>query len=922
MKRNIKVYLAFGLAALMAFQQSGAAFAATEKAAVISAAEMPAGGKKVSAATASDAEKAAAGTSAAVTSAASASDAEKALFDADGILQDGAVIQDGVPGAEMLEALLAGEKATPLNAKKSLLDMEIQTADGVFQAGDVLEPEKPKRRRLFSAGGMRAAAGAVGTEAMEEAIAALEEAVNEWDGTEYEVHDGLALGIVADLSSFEIPVEQENKLFSRFLNRNPQYFFLSNSYLSTKTEDELYIAEIAPLIDMTYTIDDIQVFEDKVDEIVSMVDPAWSDEEKVLWLHDYIILTTQYDSDDYANFNAYNCLIDGDAVCQGYTLAYSYLLKQFDIEGDLISSATLYSGDDTTHMGHIWNLVKIDGKNYYVDVTKDDPLESYQYWCRHLNLMNGEARCYANNHKTTDWVDSEGNPVYGKLTVSKDHDNWFWHNCYAAIPYVYGGWVYTDTTLDVRKENHEIRIYRYDDGSDSLLYQYPDNKTDIWRNKATGGRLTSRFIHFAESQDHLLVSGPLNIYWLMEDGIRLPVYELTEDEQDLGNVFGMRADFEDDGIIYYDMYINRTSALQAEHILDLTDQLKELAITTQPADVTAEAGSEARFTVAAEGPAPITYSWEKSADGENWSEVQTATGSDAMKLTVNAAMELDGTKYRCVVSDGKGWFESQTSGTATLTVKEKKEPEPEPVDTSSIVKALAEAATAQTGVEIHDQDPSEVTKETRYVRAAVSKALEDAIAEAQGAMKTAKTTAEAEAAAAKLMKAVNLYRSLIETGSWEKKEVPIYPSSSGGGGGGGAPRTTASSSPEAVSGNWELDNETWYFRNSDGSVPAAGWNYISYNSSVDWYFLDEKGSPLSGWVDSKGFRYYLNPVHDGTFGAMKTGWILIDGIWYYLNPTTGVSSLPGTPFGAMLTDTVTPDGYRVNEKGQYVQEEW
>ena len=350
MKRNIKVYLAFGLAALMAFQQSGAAFAAVEKAAVISAAETSAGGKKVSAATASDAEKTAAGASAA-----SASDAEKALFDADGILQDGAVIQDGVPGAEMLEALLAGEKATPLNAKKSLLDMEIKKADGVFQAGDILEPEKPKRRMLFSAGGMRAAAGAVNTDAMDEAIAALEEAVNEWDGTEEEIDD-----VLADLSSYEIPKDEDSKLISRLLNRNPQYFFLSSSFLSLPTEDGQYIGMIAPLIDMTYTIDDIQVFEDKVDEIVSMVDPAWSDEEKVLWLHDYIILTTQYDSDNYANFNAYNCLIDGDAVCQGYTLAYSYLLKQFDIEGDLISSATLYSGEDTTHMGHIWNLVKID----------------------------------------------------------------------------------------------------------------------------------------------------------------------------------------------------------------------------------------------------------------------------------------------------------------------------------------------------------------------------------------------------------------------------------------------------------------------------------------------------------------------------------------------------------------------------------
>ena len=591
MKLRWNQRIALGLTVLMVLQHPAVSLAETGSASsALGAAsweeEIP---EKQAFATSSDAEKktVTGGDSGnGRTAAATDSDAEPAMFDEDGTLMDGEVLPDGeilADGAFLsagkLDALLALEEATPLNAKKSILDMEIRTAEGVLQAGDVLQEAEPQDAGLQGEGlqgtesrkgklnAMKAAAAA---DPLDAAIALLEEAADNWDGTEVEFSDGLALGIVADLSGLEIPADQDGKLFSRFLNRNPQYFFLSSYYLALPTEDERYISQLAPLIDMTYSIDDVQVFEDKVDEIVSYVDPSWSDEEKVLWLHDYIILTTAYDT-DYSNFNAYNCLVEGDAVCQGYTLAYDHLLKQFGIEGDLISSATLQTGDDTEHVGHIWNLVKLDGKNYYVDVTKDDPLNSYRYWCRHLNLMNGQAACYEHNHQTTDWLNSEGEPVYDVLPASTDHDSWFWKNCYAAIPNVYGGWVYTDHTTNARYGNNEIRIYSYGAAdtadADRLLAEFPD----IWKNMDTGGRLTSRFIHFAESQDELVVSGPLNLYWLKEDGTLTSLYELSEEEQALGGIFGMRADFADDTVICYDLYRNRTSALQAERTLDLTD---------------------------------------------------------------------------------------------------------------------------------------------------------------------------------------------------------------------------------------------------------------------------------------------------------------------------------------------------------------
>ncbi len=54
----------------------------------------------------------------------------------------------------------------------------------------------------------------------------------------------------------------------------------------------------------------------------------------------------------------------------------------------------------------------------------------------------------------------------------------------------------------------------------------------------------------------------------------------------------------------------------------------------------------------------------------------------------------------------------------------------------------------------------------------------------------------------------------------------------------------------------------------------------------------------TGWVYVNGCWYYLNPVSDGTRGAMKTGYQLINASWYYLDPGSG----------ALWADRYVPDG--------------
>ena len=141
--------------------------------------------------------------------------------------------------------------------------------------------------------------------------------------------------------------------------------------------------------------------------------------------------------------------------------------------------------------------------------------------------------------------------------------------------------------------------------------------------------------------------------------------------------------------------------------------------------------------------------------------------------------------------------------------------------------------------------------------------------------------------------------------------------SSSGGGGGGSSRSVIGSamSPNSDSaGTWIQDSTGWWYQNKDGSYPAACWQLLTYNGTSEWYHFDEKGYMQTGWfTDTDGNRYYLHAVSDGTRGRMYTGWNLIDGVWYYFNPASD-----GTK-GSLFMNRQTPDGYRVDASGAWVE---
>ncbi|SEF47636.1 Transglutaminase-like superfamily protein [Eubacterium ruminantium] len=134
--------------------------------------------------------------------------------------------------------------------------------------------------------------------------------------------------------------------------------------------------------------DALQLY-DKVKNIVSQItSPGMTDYQKELILHDYLVSHCTYSLGSIENeneFRAYGALIDGEAVCSGYSEAMSLLLTCAGIENEIVIGN---AGGE----GHAWNMVKLDNKWYHLDATWDDPKGMDVVSHTYFNLSDAEIK--------------------------------------------------------------------------------------------------------------------------------------------------------------------------------------------------------------------------------------------------------------------------------------------------------------------------------------------------------------------------------------------------------------------------------------------------------------------------------------------------------------------------------------------------
>lgn len=185
-----------------------------------------------------------------------------------------------------------------------------------------------------------------------------------------------------DLTDCEIAAEDFTSMYFSILYDHPEYFYIELSYRYSYNVATKMITVVSINYLSSYRTDngfdwaaisaDRVTFDAAVAKAMAAVSDEMSDLEKVLAFHEYLGSSVIYDYDDMvvntlpdSAYTAYGALVNGSAVCQGYSLAMELLCSLNHIESMYVSSA---------ECNHGWNMIRLDGEWYHLDLTYDDPV--------------------------------------------------------------------------------------------------------------------------------------------------------------------------------------------------------------------------------------------------------------------------------------------------------------------------------------------------------------------------------------------------------------------------------------------------------------------------------------------------------------------------------------------------------------------
>ena len=447
-----------------------------------------------------------------------------------------------------------------------------------------------------------------------------------------------------DVSGYNIPIEDLKGIYISVLNSHADLFYVQSFWSYYKSLDGTKISSILPKYKSEFTQADIQTFYAKGNEIIAAIDRNWSDEEKVLFIHDYLVSHCEYDK-TYSRYSAYDALVTESAVCQGYALAFEYLMQSQGIECDVITSDTI---------GHAWNMVRLNGRYYYVDCTFDDPSNNwYHEYCAHNQLLLDQETCKSRDHDAQDWISSNRQIyVYDNFETGSGYINYFWNDVCTAIPEIGRKCAYV-------KSDDKFYIYDYATGM-TQSFNYTKSNWAVWGN--SGYYYTKNFASVIACNGTFYYSTTTAVYSMTLDGVNDKIYTLSDSEKTLGYIYGIR---NVDGNIEYDL---NTVPYGSQKTGGGQIQLSiPLQIIEEPQNVSVEVGKKATFHVEAVG-SNLTYQWQYSLDkGKTWKN-NTVAGCRTDTMLMEATKKRNGYRYRCIITDNKG--NSVISNAVTLTVQE------------------------------------------------------------------------------------------------------------------------------------------------------------------------------------------------------------------------------------------------------------
>ena len=202
----------------------------------------------------------------------------------------------------------------------------------------------------------------------------------------------------------------------------PEFSYIGQEY-SVTLDSSGYVMSVE--VSYTMTAEEAAAQQAEIDvraeELIAGMESDWDDYEKFRYIHDNLILSCQYKENEGSCYTAYGCLVEGEAVCEGYAKAMLTLCEKVGIGCVPVVGLGYENGEP---LPHIWNKVLIDGEWYCTDPTWDDPVSQmgedyirYDYFAITDKQMNLDHT--ADENKKTDtssdlaYVKDKGTLVIG-----------------------------------------------------------------------------------------------------------------------------------------------------------------------------------------------------------------------------------------------------------------------------------------------------------------------------------------------------------------------------------------------------------------------------------------------------------------------------------------------------------------------------
>lgn len=283
---------------------------------------------------------------------------------------------------------------------------------------------------------------------------------------------------------------------------------------------------------------------EQISAIAAKVVPEWSDEEKALYLHDYLAAMYNYDHIGLSGgaerpyreqYSALGLLRNGMAVCQGYSELYAILLNKVGVPARFVSSDEL---------NHAWNYVRIDGAWYHVDVTWDD---SYQHRAGIMShkcfLKTSQELARIDDYNASDWHLADGTNLCN-VQSSSPFTEAFW-NGKGNIAWWNGHWTAFDPAQSA------IVCYDYDSRTKQAaaaaltVLTRDQTKWQVWEKP--NAFWNADFVVPAAANGTLYYSTPTAIY-AVRDSAPVLFYALSTEERQKGYIYGL---YESEGTLWY-----------------------------------------------------------------------------------------------------------------------------------------------------------------------------------------------------------------------------------------------------------------------------------------------------------------------------------------------------------------------------------